>query len=66
MKTYKEYMDRVDDELAIQGIGKGTFLYKNTNREVIANTLALIDLMNLLSQSDSEKIKEVKKGSVKK
>lgn len=56
--TYLEYMERVDEELGKMGIGKGTFAYKNTNRELVANTLAMIDLINILSKKEEVAEKE--------
>ena len=48
MIEYKEYLDKVEDFLASQGIGRGTIAYKNTNKDSIAQSFIMIDLIKTL------------------
>lgn len=67
MIKYEKYMEEVNKILEEQyGIGAGTISYKNANKEAIALSLVMIDLINKLDTlNEKDEIVEKKRTTRK-
>lgn len=45
---YKDYMFKVDEQLGLLGIGKGTGNYNKTDRDLIANSIIMLELIETI------------------
>lgn len=64
--TYNDYADKVNNILAdTYGIGTGTLAYKNTNKEMIALSLILLDILEELKKINLNKKEVTEETTVK-
>ncbi len=53
---YKDYMFKVDEQLGLLGIGKGTGNYNKTDRDLIANSIIMLELIEAIKSNTPQNV----------